>query len=324
MSRAWTNSEIQLLGTKPDFEIGRLIGRPGKAVWAKRNALGIISQESAVHRWTDEEDGIIRSHPSSEAAKKLNRTLIAVRTRARKLGFRPPPEKNPDLLSLEEARLRIEVSPYDSTKQEEKVRFVGGPYTPQLVDVGGRLRCKLRGMLTVAGYTNALIPWPVAVGNSSKQVILCGDLLKALKTESCVAVAFHFGLSPQTVSLYRSRLGIERFTPGSRRLLWRNVELARTDEARAKMSRQREGRRDLMTQVDRERLRAIQKRPKSKEWKDKMTEHWQKRFSLIGRPEKWTKEELEMIGTRPDREVAKLLNRSLMAVKAKKFQFKKS
>lgn len=34
---------------------------------------------------------------------------------------------------------------------------------------------------------------------------------------------------------------------------------------------------------------------------------------------KWTPEELAMIGTMPDREVARRINRSLSAVKAKKF-----
>jgi hypothetical protein len=43
----------------------------------------------------------------------------------------------------------------------------------------------------------------------------------------------------------------------------------------------------------------------------------------IGKPEPWTEDELKLIGTLPDREVAKLLNRSLQAVKAKKFQLKK-
>ena len=110
MSRPWTNSEIQLLGTKPDFDIGRLIGRPGKAVWAKRNALAIAAPESTGRRWTDEEDKVVRSHPASEAAQKLNRTVTAVQIRARKLGFSPIARNRPGLLSFEEAKLRIEVS----------------------------------------------------------------------------------------------------------------------------------------------------------------------------------------------------------------------
>jgi hypothetical protein len=41
---------------------------------------------------------------------------------------------------------------------------------------------------------------------------------------------------------------------------------------------------------------------------------------LTGSSAKWTDEELKLIGTRPDREVAKLLNRSFSAVKGKKFE----
>jgi hypothetical protein len=61
MGRPWTESEIQLLGTKPGADVGRLIGRPGKAVWAKRRALGIADPPSLVRPWTDEEDQIVLS-----------------------------------------------------------------------------------------------------------------------------------------------------------------------------------------------------------------------------------------------------------------------
>jgi len=197
--------------------------------------------------------------------------------------------------------------------------LLGGPYLPPLVAIGGWLKCELRGELQVGGYTNAFIPWPVAVGHA-KQLIVCGDLVKALKTESRLAVSFHFGISRALVSEYRHRLGIERYTPGSMRLLWRSVDLARTPEARAKLSRHHEGRGDTMTPEAREKLREIQKRPKSEEWKQKMSERWSRRVAVVGRPAPWTEEELKLIGTRPDREVAKLLNRSLSSVKGKKFQ----
>ena len=323
MSRPWTEAEVRLLGTKPDYEIGRLVGRPGKAVWAKRQALGIAAPPPLVRRWTEEEDQVVLSKPPSEAAKLLNRTEEAVNIRRNKLRRKLSPEQTVRLLSPEEAKLRIEVPRYDSKEQEEKMRFVGGPYAPPLVPIGSWLKCELRGMVQVGGYSNGLIPWPVAV-NHPRQMILCEDLVKALKTESRVAVCFHFGISPQMVSEYRRRLGIERFTAGSIRLFWRNVKLAASDEARAKMSRQREGRQDLMTPVDRERLREIQRRPKSETWKAKMVERWQRRFTLLGKPDEWTEEELKLIGTRPDREVAKLLNRSVLAVKAKKFQLQKA
>ena len=75
-----------------------------------------------------------------------------------------------------------------------------------------------------------------------------------------------------------------------------------------------------MTPEAREKLREIQRRPKSAEWKRKMGERWRRRFAVSGRPARWTEDELKTIGTRPDREVAKLLNRSLSSVKGKKFQ----
>jgi hypothetical protein len=322
MGRPWTEPEIRLLGTKPDYELGRLIGRPGKSVWAKRAALGIAAPTTLVRRWTEAEDMMVLSKPPSESARILNRTEEAVRIRRTKLRKKLSPTVAIELLKPEEARLRLEVPRYDSAEQEEKVRFVGGPYAPPIVPLGGWLKCDVRGRLQVGGYTNALIPWPVAV-NHPRQMILCADLVKALKTESRLAVCFHFGISPQIVSEYKRRLGIERFTPGSTRLFWRNVKLAGSEEARTKMSRQREGRKDLMTPADRERLRQIQKRPKSLAWKAKAAEKWQRRYALLGKPEVWTEEELALIGTRPDREVARLVNRSVLAIKAKKFQLRK-
>lgn len=319
MSRPWTDEELRLLGTQPDAEVGRLIGRPGKAVWAKRRALGIADAPSLVRHWTEEQDKVALAQPVAVAATLLQRTHEAVKIRRAKLLGKLNPENAPKLLTLDEARLRIEVPRYESKEQEEKVRFVGGPYAPPLVPIGRWLKCELRGELQVSGYTNALIPWPAATGHH-KQLIVCGDLVRALKTESVLAVAFHFAISRGLVSEYRSRLNIERFTAGSQRLFWRSVNLARTPEARAKLSRHHEGRSDLMTPEAREKLRQIQKRPKSEAWKQKMSERWQRRFAVSGKPLEWTEVELKLIGTRPDREVARLLGRSLSAVKGKKFQ----
>src|ERR1041385_5044793 len=54
--RPWTEEEIRLPGTHPDYEVGRMIGRPGKAVWAKRQALGIAAPPILVRHWTEAED----------------------------------------------------------------------------------------------------------------------------------------------------------------------------------------------------------------------------------------------------------------------------
>jgi len=322
MNRAWTKSEIALLGTKPDHELGRLLGRPGKAVWRKRRSLGIDSVPPIYRRWTAEEDEALLSMSVDKAAKLLRRTAMAVvlrRTKVRKrLGLSGPP-----LLTLQEAKRRIAVPRYSSAQEHDVVKFIAGPYEPPLVPIGRWLKCKVRGLLRVGGYTNALIPWPTAEGNA-RQLILCGDLVRALRTESGRAVCFHFGISHSTMSFYRKRLEVERYNAGSLRLQRRNVELARSPKARAKMSRQREGRKDLMRPADRRRLWRIQKRPKPLAWRRKMEVFWRRRYALIGKPPNWSEEELKLIGTRPDREVARTLGRSLLAVKAKKFQLLKA
>ncbi len=321
MKRDWTPEEIKLLGTQADADIGRIIGRDGRHVWQKRKALGIPDPPSLVRHWTEEEDQIVLSKTPKEAASQLGRTPLAVKIRRGKL-LRRLTDEGPQLLSLEEVKKRLEVSRYESKEQEELVRFVDGPYLPPIVGIGGWIKCELRGELQVGGYSNALIPWPIAVGKA-KQLVICGDFLRALKTESREAVAFHFGLSRALISQLRSKLGIERYTAGSYRLFRRNIDLARTDEARAKISRAREGRGDSMTPEARERLTELQKRPKAQAWRERMAKFWKKRVATIGMPEKWTPEEIELIGTISDRDLARILNRTLSSVKGKKFQLKK-
>lgn len=321
MKRDWTPEEIKLLGTQADADIGRIIGRDGRHVWQKRKALGIPDPPSLVRHWTEEEDQIALIKTPQEAASLLGRTPLAVKIRRGKL-VRQLTGEGPQLLSLEEVKKRLEVSRYESKEQEEIVRFVDGPYLPPIVGIGGWLKCELRGELQVGGYSNALIPWPIAVGKA-KQLIICGDFIRALKTESREAVVFHFGFSRALISELRRKLGIERYTAGSYRLFRRNIDLARTDEARAKISRALEGQEDHMTPEAREQLREIQKRPKTQAWRERMARFWKKRVATIGMPAKWTPEELELIGTIPDRDLARMLNRTLSSVKGKKFQLRK-
>lgn len=204
---SWPNRDLQLLGTVPDSAVAKLSGRRTKSVWAKRKALGIPAYVEPVQPWTAKEDQLVLSLPLLAAARALGRTTYQVELRRRALGrtkLRPAAET---VLTLEEAKQRIEVPRYDSPEQEDRVRFVGGPYRPPYVPYGEILRCELRGELEVAGYSSGLIPWPIAKGRT-KQFILCGDLVKALRTESRAAVSFHFGMSLAAASAYcQKRLG---------------------------------------------------------------------------------------------------------------------
>jgi hypothetical protein len=87
-----------------------------------------------------------------------------------------------------------------------------GPYRTPRFRYGGTLRCELRGELVVTGLTDALVPWPLGRrpgrNERARSLILTGDLVMAVRRESATAVAHHFGVTAQTVSLWRSALGV--------------------------------------------------------------------------------------------------------------------
>jgi hypothetical protein len=53
-----------------------------------------------------------------------------------------------------------------------------------------------------------------------------------------------------------------------------------------------------------------------------MSERLRRRFDILGPYYPWTPKDLAMIGTIPDREAALRINRSLSAVRAKKFSLR--
>jgi hypothetical protein len=96
--------------------------------------------------------------------------------------------------------------------------LIAGPYQAPASEIGSSLVCKRFGRQTVAGYTAAPIPWPYAARQGGKPpLILCGDLVRAIKTETAAAVAHHWGVSRFTVHDWRQVLGVGRYTEGTRR-----------------------------------------------------------------------------------------------------------
>ena len=205
-----------------------------------------------------------------------------------------------------------------SLADDDRYKLIDGPYYPPRTARGRFLVCQLRGTVKVGGYSDGPIPWPRIWRRRS--LVICGDLLRALQTESVYAVSYHWGLSRAIVSYYRQQLSIPRHNPGTYRLFREIViEAARTPEARAKLSAVKEGIPSTESDRDRERLRRIQRRPKSRSWRRQMSERLRRRFDLVGPYRPWTSKELAMIGTMPDREVGRRINRSLSAVRGKKF-----
>jgi hypothetical protein len=106
-------------------------------------------------------------------------------------------------------------------------RLIAGPYAaPRMRLKNGQLPCRLRGEVPVDGITEAPVPWPYTKhrGEGVKpsgwpMLIVCGDLERAIRTESVTAIAHHWGVAHSTVRIWRRQLGVERMTPGSRQLL---------------------------------------------------------------------------------------------------------
>jgi len=84
---------------------------------------------------------------------------------------------------------------------------------------------EVRGVVTTVMLSGAPIPWPV--GKRGRQVALVhyGDLVRAVFMESNQAVAYWWGVTPQTVTKWRKALGAKRSNPGSHRL-WHNNALS--------------------------------------------------------------------------------------------------
>jgi hypothetical protein len=116
-------------------------------------------------------------------------------------------------------------------KPNSKFRLLFGPYHPPRVRVGGRWFCEVYGSVIVSGFSNTDFPWPKAKqdGNGRPPLILCGDLVKAERAESEVAVARHWHVSINKVRVWRRPLGVPRVNDGSLKLLQR-IAAARDDD----------------------------------------------------------------------------------------------
>lgn len=173
----------------------------------------------------------------------------------------------------------------------EEVRFalVDGPYLAPDVREGQHIFCEMRGMVQVGGWTNAPIPWPRVKKTGAHSPILCGDLCRAVRTESAIAVAHWWGVNPVLVWKWRKALGVGK-TEGTRRL-WQGYkpqklteeraekgrEAAKTAESRAKRSATQTGRK--AHEKTRKALLAAAQQPKSEDWKKQqalsMTRQWE-------------------------------------------------
>jgi hypothetical protein len=297
----WTVQESKLLGTKPDAVIAILLDRSLESVRLKRQKLCIESPLQPP--WKDAEIKLLGTGPDREIARRIGRTTSAVQTKRLILGLRSWRARN--------VRVREPVDP-------EKAKLLLGPYHPPRTRRGKFLFCEWRGTVKVGDYSDGPIPWPMKW--RTRSLILCGDLVRAVKQESALAVANHWGVCTGIVSKWRNALEVEPITDGTRFLKSHVQTEAMTPALRKHLSRLKTGKPRKLTRRGEARLMAALHRPKSAEWFKVMAPHFAARRGKPVDPNDrvWTPREEKLIGTMPDRAVAERLRRSVSAVAARR------
>lgn len=196
------------------------------------------------------------------------------------------------------------VVPSPLTERERfKLRF--GPYEPPRTAPGEVIKCFRFGRVRVGKISHGRMPWPVIA--KSTALILCGDLVRAIRQEAAQAVAFHWGVTSSTVRKWRRLLGVGRFTEGTRALNDLNAP-HRVRRAKEMTVSPRRCPRRRSTHV----ASFLYPSPGQ---------------SVLGRSRRspinpdaraWTADENRLLGTMPDRTLAQQLQRTIGAVRARR------
>jgi hypothetical protein len=181
----------------------------------------------------------------------------------------------------------------------DRVKLLFGPYRPPRLRRGDRAFCLLRDCdVTVTSWTAARIPWPrcCAPGThgGGSGILLDDELARAVRHASAAAVCPWWGVSDGVVSRWRRALGIGRAgTEGS----WRLIHAAATLGGAAVRERGL-----TPDQIERRRVcsRALD-------------------LARYLRPgyhgPRWTRQQLALLATLPDEEVARRTGRTPNAVR---------
>jgi predicted transcriptional regulator len=195
--------------------------------------------------------------------------------------------------------------------------------------VGRFLKCSMRGKVLVRGIHEALVQWPYTLRNGGGQplLILCGDLARAVRRESEIAVAHWWGASQTTVWKWRKELGVEATNKGTSalRARWapescqsdnanaRRMPTLKSPERAAKIAAAKRGKPRPQHVID-----SMRRKP-SAETRQKYREAAIRRGACppaAGRP--FTPEEDALLGTAKDREIAKKLDRDLQTIQKRR------
>ena len=240
--------------------------------------------------WSDRELRLFGRRPDREVARRLRRSLNAVKLKRQKLGIaatEQPRWADAEIallgtrldrevarrhqrsvyavrtkrlklgISARQAHIKRKHGPIDANK----VRLHFGPYAASEPRRGGWLVCRLRGKVKVGDHTEAPISWPCVEGKRS--LILSGGLIAAVQQESELAVAYWRGVSTATVSKWRKALEVEPFNVGTRVLKSYTTTEAMTPALREHIAERKRGRPRTLSAAGERRLLAALRRPKA-------------------------------------------------------------
>lgn len=204
-------------------------------------------------------------------------------------------------------------------RDEERCLLLYGPYTTPR-PYRGFLVDAVRGKVRFGSFSNALIPWPIAKkqGKGGRGgFILCGDLVRALETESAPAICRHWGVSKGAVSNWRRALGMKGRTAGAQRLVNLGVELARLPESRKKISDAARGR--VLSAAGKSKLFAGIRRGWRERFKARRSAYRRTgRFPKATKSDPWIPEEEKLLPKLTTTELARVLGRTRQSIQARR------
>ena len=184
----------------------------------------------------------------------------------------------------------------------ERIKLLFGPYRPPSLRRGDRAFCLFRGaVVVVTSWTDAPIPWPrcrILEGKGGGSGLLVEEeLARAVCHESATAVCFWWGACDGAVYRWRKALDATRINnQGSQRLI----------HAAASLGAEAMSQRGLAPEeVEQRRERALQMN---------LSQYLQPGYP----GDWWTDEEMALLGTMVDAEVAKKVDRPVQAVRQKR------
>jgi len=209
-------------------------------------------------------------------------------------------------------------------------KFNFGTYKTPKVRIGDVITCLFRDCdVIVVGLSAGRIQWPLGQrpGKGAKTFVVYGDLERAIRKESLRSVCYWFGVTSQTVTLWRAALGVPRCNEGTVRLLSQNFKTPWGREiiakAHAKLKDPERCEKIRLSKLGKKRPRELIEKLRLHNLGKKHTLETRRKLSIAqkrrgvippaaGVP--WTEAEMEILLNYPRHEVAILTGRTLKAV----------